>query len=184
MYASSVFFCYHALLENCRAFHLIPRFPNRGPDPKQGRGLNMLWSHIRMVVGRIAPLQGESQSGTSKTPRCLPSLHTHLALKEVHTNETRRLISVFFVVSCRWHRWGQDKSWWSKFGSFEKNLENRGPSRHWLRGCWCPVTTWLFRIEKIWCDHFRNGKLLREKQFSERYLWGRYAKCEVFPSFL
>ena len=41
------------------------------------------WSHhITVGVDGVAPLQGESPTNTPKTPWCLPSLHTRLAMKK------------------------------------------------------------------------------------------------------
>ena len=41
-------------------------------------------SHIRVGVGVVTPLQGESPTNTSNTPWCLPSLHTRLVMKKNH----------------------------------------------------------------------------------------------------
>ena len=49
----------------------------------------MLASHIRVGVGGVARLQGESPTTTTKTPWCLPSLHTRLAVKQCTKIETR-----------------------------------------------------------------------------------------------
>ena len=57
--------------------------PKTGPDPKKGHGSKILGSHISVRFDGVAPLQGESPTNI-RTPRCLPSLYTRLAMKTMH----------------------------------------------------------------------------------------------------
>ena len=75
-----------------------PRYPYWGPDSKKGRGLKMLGSHIRVGIGGVAALQGGSPTNTSKTPWCMPSLHTRLAMEQYKNMKLEDQCMVLWVM--------------------------------------------------------------------------------------
>ena len=92
------------IIKFCSGFRFYRALvPNRGPDPKKGRGSKMLGSHIRVGVDGVVPLQGESPTNTLKMPRCLPSLHTRLAMQLI--NKKMKLGDQWMTMRVMFESW-------------------------------------------------------------------------------